>query len=593
MTYRIPALVATNSTLVAFASERLASASDESATNIVQRRSTDQGQSWGPLTLVVKSEAGMSSAPWAIADPQTSQVYLFWNANSTADQKCSCGVAMVQGLNGEHYSQPVALPPSSGVLGSSLDSGIVLQKGPHAGRLLVCMRKICKNSCPAPYQAFAAYSDDRGQSWSASPHLHNGTTECQVAELSDGTVYMSIRPCTIVIRSRFACCRLANPKRITVSDIGLPFHGPAGAVRYSATSSSGGSTWTAPKPEPQLVDAGGVDGSVVSDPSGEKLPAGTVYYSHPDAAGRTNMTLYVSTDDAQSWEAAVDVYSGGSAYSSMALIGESKVALLFEEPGDSLAFGILQPEVEMAEVQPDESETKTRQPEANDSPAVASELWTARVQPCVGGANQSWSFAGGALKNAAAGLCVAVPVRSPGCGSTCGRVKLAPCSGAPSQRWAAAAPPSRLVSGADGNCLLIRENPLIDPGILYATTPCKNTSNEWWSHDASSGRLVSLCSSGTCEQWQGWCVTAERGPPVPVPPPPPPRVPDAPLQASELYRTRVHTAGHYCCPGGAGFCNATDEMREQRCSGYYDFVRRRRIFSIWRDSVPLTWTLLS
>mgnify|MGYP002844356308 CR=1 FL=1 len=206
VTYRIPALVATNSTLVAFASERLASASDESATNIVQRRSTDRGQSWGPLTLVVKSEAGMSSAPWAIADPQTSQVYLFWNANSTADQKCSCGVAMVQGLNGEHYSQPVALPPSSGVLGSSLDSGIVLQKGPHAGRLLVCMRKICKNSCPAPYQAFAAYSDDRGAHWSASPHLHNGTTECQVAELSDGTVYMSIRPCTIVILSRFACC---------------------------------------------------------------------------------------------------------------------------------------------------------------------------------------------------------------------------------------------------------------------------------------------------------------------------------------------------------------------------------------------------
>lgn len=138
VTYRIPALVATNSTLIAFASERLGSTNDESATNLVQRRSTDGGESWGRLTLVVESAHGMSSAPWAIADDRTSQVLLFWNQNSTADQKCSCGVAMVQGKDGADYSAPVWLPADSGVAGSSLDSGIRLQKGPHAGRLLVC-----------------------------------------------------------------------------------------------------------------------------------------------------------------------------------------------------------------------------------------------------------------------------------------------------------------------------------------------------------------------------------------------------------------------------------------------------------------------
>lgn len=194
VTYRIPALVATNSTLVAFASERLGSSNDESATNLVQRRSTDGGESWGPLTLVVKSTHGMSSAPWAIADDRTSQVFLFWNQNSTADQKCSCGVAMIQGKDGTDYSKPVWLPVDSGVVGSSLDSGIRLQTGPHSGRLLVCMRKICKNSCTGPFQAFTAFSDDAGSTWHASPHLHDGTTECQVTELSDGTVYMSIRP---------------------------------------------------------------------------------------------------------------------------------------------------------------------------------------------------------------------------------------------------------------------------------------------------------------------------------------------------------------------------------------------------------------
>ena len=50
-----------------------------------------------------------------------------------------------------------------------------------------------------------------------------------------------------------------------------------------------------------------------------------------------------------------------------------------------------------------------------------------------------------------------------------------------------------------------------------------------------------------------------------------PPVPAAPLAATELYRTRVHTAGHCCYPDDKPYCNATPAMRQQRCSGYYDF----------------------
>ena len=67
----------------------------------------------------------------------------------------------------------------------------------------------------------------------------------------------------------------------------------------------------------QLVDAGGVCGSVVSDPaSGTR----TVFYSHPDAVGRSNLTLYRSDDDAATWAAATNVYNGPAEYSSAALI---------------------------------------------------------------------------------------------------------------------------------------------------------------------------------------------------------------------------------------------------------------------------------
>ena len=332
VTYRIPALVTTNSTVIAFASERLANGGDESATNLVQRSSTDAGNTFGKLTLVVKSTDGMSSAPWAIADPSSSLVYLFWNINSTSDQKCSCGVAVISGKNGASYSAPAMIPASSGVLGSSLDSGIVLQKGVHAGRLLVCMRKICKNSCKAPYSSYAAYSDDKGATWKSSPHLHDGTTECQVAELSDGTVYMSTRPYV----------GLSNPTK----------------RRFSARSSDGGASWHDLKPEPQLVDAGGVCGSVVSDPSGVLAPKKTVYYSHPDAAGRTNMTLYVSADDAATWTESVRVYIGGSGYSSAALLGGGKVGILFEKDDyKSMALAIVDKSMTLAIVGDNEART--------------------------------------------------------------------------------------------------------------------------------------------------------------------------------------------------------------------------------------------
>ena len=50
-----------------------------------------------------------------------------------------------------------------------------------------------------------------------------------------------------------------------------------------------------------------------------------------------------------------------------------------------------------------------------------------------------------------------------------------------------------------------------------------------------------------------------------------PPAPPAPLIAAEAYRTRVHTGGQWCCPGGASFCNATAKMMQARCSGYRDF----------------------
>ena len=356
--YRIPSLVTTaaaaaavaaadgtaGTLLLAFASERLSGASDESNTNLVMRRSADGGATWSNMTLVVSAEVRppfapkttyLSSAPWAVADAVTGDVLLFYNQNSTEGVACACSVWRVRSSDGGRtWSAPAMLPTASGVVGSSLNSGITLRAGPHKGRLLMCMRRICKNSCPGPWQSFAAYSDDRGATWQASPYLEEGSTECQLAELAapPGAVYMAIRPYKELLAR-------------------------SGGKRASAVSADGGATWGPVGFEPQLANAGGVDGSVVSAGAaadGSSASSGTLFFSHPDAGGRSNMTLYTSRDDAQTWAPTVDVYSGGAAYSSLAMLAPApagsagaeqaacRVGLAFEKDGyKSIAFAAM------------------------------------------------------------------------------------------------------------------------------------------------------------------------------------------------------------------------------------------------------------
>ena len=165
VTYRIPCLVESQGVLLALASERLGGSGDESDTNLVQRRSTDGGTTWSNMTLVVSAEvdppfaaarAFISSAPWAVTDSATGDVLMFYNQNSTESEACDCNVWYVRTSDGGlSWSKPVMIPPSSGVYGSSLDTGITLRTGPHKGRLVMCMRRICKNSCPGPWQSYS------------------------------------------------------------------------------------------------------------------------------------------------------------------------------------------------------------------------------------------------------------------------------------------------------------------------------------------------------------------------------------------------------------------------------------------------------
>ena len=105
--YRIPSLVklGSSNTLVAIASERLweysgqSYCSDESATNLVMRRSVDGGLTWSNMSVIVPTgthEAEMTG--WTIYDEIKEKLFVFTNLNVSG--QCTCDVGFVTSSDG-------------------------------------------------------------------------------------------------------------------------------------------------------------------------------------------------------------------------------------------------------------------------------------------------------------------------------------------------------------------------------------------------------------------------------------------------------------------------------------------------------------
>ena len=85
---------------------------------------------------------------------------------------------------------------------------------------------------------------------------------------------------------------------------------------------------------PTIVNhAGGVQQPLIT------LANGTLAYAAPNAAGRSNMTVFTSVDDGNSWAVATSIYRGPSAYSALAEKADSGVLLAYCQHKCQLLFG--------------------------------------------------------------------------------------------------------------------------------------------------------------------------------------------------------------------------------------------------------------
>ncbi|MFI8236226.1 exo-alpha-sialidase [Streptomyces sp. NPDC085866] len=330
-TYRIPATVVTRrGTVLAFAEGRHTGAADTGDIDVVLRRSTDGGCTWGPLKVVAAGHGDTRGNPAPVVDPRSGAVVLVTSYNSgavTEAQIMRGEVAPGRGRrvfvqrsrdDGRSFTPPrditaAVKPPGWRWYATGPGHALALTRGPHAGRLLV---PADHSAAPPPgssdtgrepryYGAHALYSDDGGRTW----HLgfvdgtHDGVTnanETSVAQLPDGRLYISSRD----------------------------QNGSGRGHRLDTYSGDGGRSLVRPfAVQRTLNDVPVVEGSVLQLQGG----AQPLLFSGPSVpTARRAMGLWSSTNAGRTFTRLVTLSDRPAAYSDLVQLGRDRVGLLYE-----------------------------------------------------------------------------------------------------------------------------------------------------------------------------------------------------------------------------------------------------------------------
>nr|WP_258142149.1 MULTISPECIES: exo-alpha-sialidase [unclassified Arthrobacter] len=337
--YRIPALTYLGNNVVLSAWDgRPDSAADAPNPNsIVQRRSTDGGQTWGPVTVIAAGHVGDASGPkFGYSDPsyiydaEVGKVFAFFVyskdqgfggsqfGNSDADRTVISSAVIESSDGGVTWSQPrlitnVTKPgtsktsPVAGDVRSNFASsgeGIQLKYGQYKGRLIQQYAgDIRQADGTNKIQAYSVYSDDHGATWHKGANVGDRMDENKTVELSDGRVLLNSRD---------------NANQ---------------GYRKVAVSTDGGATYGPVTQDTELPDPannGAIARMFPNAAQGSADAKKLIFTNANSKTGRENVSARVSCDDGATWPGVRTIRSGFSAYSTVTRLEDGKFGVLYE-----------------------------------------------------------------------------------------------------------------------------------------------------------------------------------------------------------------------------------------------------------------------
>src|SRR5262249_2601354 len=202
-TYRIPSVIVTpKGTVLAFCEGRKGGRGDAGDIDLLLKRSTDGGKTWGKAQVVWDDGENTCGNPCPVVDAKTGTVGLLMTHNLGTDTEAAIVASKSKGTrtvwltsstdDGATWAKPVEITrdvkkPEWTWYATGPGVGIQLK----SGRLLVPCDS--KSDGGKVRESHVIFSDDGGKSWKLGGVVGPNCNECQAVELADGSVMLNMR----------------------------------------------------------------------------------------------------------------------------------------------------------------------------------------------------------------------------------------------------------------------------------------------------------------------------------------------------------------------------------------------------------------
>ena len=314
MNYRIPAVItAKDGSIVAVTDKRKFNEGDlPQDIDIVCNRSTDGGHTWSePYTIAlgtgVNHGFGDCALTWSNDDNGLIAAFVggvgLWN--STPSNPIRSYISKSYD-NGQTWTEPedithfifgdnCIIPEHQTWRASFFGSGNGLRTSTGRIMFVAAIREGSAQSL----NNYAVYSDDNGETWHVSGRASVGGDEAKVTELVDDRILMSIR-------------HAGN--------------------RWYNISEDGGETWQPTTSTWYDITAPACNGDMIRYTSeNQGHDKNRLLHSVPYGSSRTNVSVYVSYDEGQTWPVRKCIVPYSSAYSSLCILPDGTIGLYVEE----------------------------------------------------------------------------------------------------------------------------------------------------------------------------------------------------------------------------------------------------------------------